>query len=950
MAKLDIDPASAAELNRLLDEALDRAPAERLAWVESLPAACDRLKPQLRQWLARSVGVETNDYLGTVPKLGVTVGGGLSGPPLAAGNRIGPYRLVRELGQGGMGSVWLAERADGLHKRSVALKLPHGLSQHADLRERMAREREILASLEHPNIARLYDAGVTAEGQPYLALEYVEGVPLDVYCVKGTNSTGLDVRARLRLFLQVTTAVAYAHGKLILHRDLKPANILVSDDGHVRLLDFGIAKLLDSSHASDSKLTELAGRALTPDYASPEQILGEPLGVTSDVYSLGVVLFELLTRSRPYKLKRDSRGALEDAIVQVDPLRPSEVASAADRAALRGDLDTIVLKALKKDPALRYQTVAAFADDIDRHLDDRPVVARPDSRAYRIRKFVRRNRVMVAAAAVTSMAIVGGAVVAMSQTQIAVAQRQRSDSVKNLIVSMFENASVESSGGKPVSAIELLRQASATVINARIDDPLVSAEISRILARTFVQVHDLASAETTATNALSTAREQFPPDHIEVLRARLLLTEVRRRRGVGGDLSEEYRSIAAALEPRAREYPQDYLHALAESAHFASGKGQKDAAIALAQRAVSDAEKLVRPGSEAHLHSITTLGLALTLAGKPSEAVIQARRAYEGYLSLHGGNARHPRVLSSRAAFAMALVANDQVADSIRHMEAALADAEQVFGANSVPVGYNSHNLSVMLSRSGRIHDAINAAARGLDIANLHHGRESVNYASRQNMLGKFLLAARRTDEAVPLLAAVADAAPKLFGPAHPNAFDSRALHAWAVALEGDLDRATQLADAVLQDVAAQGRPQTPFPAIYRGQIARRSGDSALAVRLIREGLESGPPIKHLGQRAPVIIELGLSRLDAGEFADAAATLREGLSLLESVGHERTPPWADAHWGLSRIALHQRQYAVAIAEAERAAQFWQEFDSEHAEARAAAQWLEELRSRSKRRA
>jgi tetratricopeptide (TPR) repeat protein len=170
------------------------------------------------------------------------------------------------------------------------------------------------------------------------------------------------------------------------------------------------------------------------------------------------------------------------------------------------------------------------------------------------------------------------------------------------------------------------------------------------------------------------------------------------------------------------------------------------------------------------------------------------------------------------------------------------------------------------------------------------------------------------------------------------------------VALEGDLDRATQLADAVLQDVAAQGRPQTPFPAIYRGQIARRSGDSALAVRLIREGLESGPPIKHLGQRAPVIIELGLSRLDAGEFADAAATLREGLSLLESVGHERTPPWADAHWGLSRIALHQRQYAVAIAEAERAAQFWQEFDSEHAEARAAAQWLEELRSRSKRRA
>ena len=238
------------------------------------------------------------------------------------GDTIGSYRLLRELGSGGMGVVWLAERSDGLVKRPVALKLPHQVWQRAGLAERMAREREILATLTHPNIARLYDAGLTAGHRPFLAIEYVEGHPIDTYC----RDHRLDAGARVRLFVQVANAVAYAHAKLVVHRDLKPANILVDADGQVRLLDFGIAKLLDQHQARETALTELSGRPLTLDYASPEQIRGEPLTIGSDVYSLGVVLYELLSGARPYKLKRDSRGALEDAILEADPPLPSAVA------------------------------------------------------------------------------------------------------------------------------------------------------------------------------------------------------------------------------------------------------------------------------------------------------------------------------------------------------------------------------------------------------------------------------------------------------------------------------------------------------------------------------------------------------------------------------------------------------------------------------------------------
>ena len=332
-----LTPANWPAVSALLDEALALPEAERDTFVQSLVGERAQFRDTLRELLSRASGVETDEFLATLPRLTrVAERGPLT--ELAAGETIGPYRLLSELGTGGMGAVWLAERSDGALKRKVALKLPR-LVWARGLAERMARERDILASLEHPHIAHLYDAGVDQHGRPYLALEYVEGVPIDAYA----RERSLPVRHKLDLLLQVCGAVAFAHSRLVVHRDLKPSNILVTADGQVRLLDFGIAKLMEGDRTQETQLTQLAGRALTLDYASPEQINGEPIGTASDVYSLGVVAYELLTGAKPYKLKRGSAAELEEAIATADPPTASEAATEPQaKKALKGDLDAIL--------------------------------------------------------------------------------------------------------------------------------------------------------------------------------------------------------------------------------------------------------------------------------------------------------------------------------------------------------------------------------------------------------------------------------------------------------------------------------------------------------------------------------------------------------------------------------------------------------------------------------
>jgi hypothetical protein len=371
------------------------------------------------------------------------VGAGLNGAgESASGDRCGPYRLLKPIGQGGMGTVWLAERIDGLLKRPVALKLPHAGSQAWEFAQRAHRERDILASLAHHGIARLYDAGVADGGRPFLVLEFIAGVALDRDC----DARKLPIRARLSLFLQVLDAVQYAHSHLVIHSDLKPSNILVTGDGEVKLLDFGIAKLMKAGETSGSDLTQLGSPAMTPGYAAPEQMAGQRVTTACDVYSLGVILFELLSGQRPYTLKRKPDGALEQPVSTGRPSQAATDAAAQARsatpkrlaAALKGDLDNIALKAIQQDPEKRYATVDAFRSDLERYLKGEAVLARPESAWYRTRKFVVRHRLMVAAMAGIFVAIAAGLSVALWEWRLAKREAQTSAAVQQFIQDIFE--------------------------------------------------------------------------------------------------------------------------------------------------------------------------------------------------------------------------------------------------------------------------------------------------------------------------------------------------------------------------------------------------------------------------------------------------------------------------------------------------------------------------------
>jgi len=414
-----------ALMSRLLDEALPLDTDGRRRWLDALAPERQGLAGVLRAALLPAAADERVAGLlnaGAKIDLERFAGGASAGEP------VGPYRLIRLLGKGGMAEVWLAQRADGAFTRDVALKLPLLSQWRNDLASRFARERDILAALEHPNIARLYDAGVSANGVPYLAMEYVAGASLTTWC----DAHQLGIRERLELFRQVLDAVQYAHERQVIHRDIKPSNILVTDSGQVRLLDFGVAKLLAKEH-EQTNLTLRYGRVLTPDYASPELLRGERISANTDVYALGVVLYELLCGSRPYSLDAGGSGArLEEAINATVVKRPSaQVAPGAGRNRgttqqkllhrLQGDLDEIVLKAVAKAPADRYDSAGALAQDLQCSLRGEPVAARSDRFSYRYRKALQRHGTLITTAAAAVVLVVVALGYALMRTQPAAA-------------------------------------------------------------------------------------------------------------------------------------------------------------------------------------------------------------------------------------------------------------------------------------------------------------------------------------------------------------------------------------------------------------------------------------------------------------------------------------------------------------------------------------------------
>ncbi|MCX8115392.1 MAG: serine/threonine-protein kinase, partial [Burkholderiaceae bacterium] len=850
------------------------------------------------------------------------------------GAAIGPYRLLRLLGAGGMGAVWLAERTDMLQGRQVALKLPRLLTGRGALAERLAREREILAALNHPNIARLYDAGLAADGQPYLALEYVEGERIDAYCAR----KGLDVPARLRLFLQVARAVAHAHAQLVVHRDLKPANVLVTEAGEVKLLDFGIAKLLEDGRAQETELTQLAGRALTPEYAAPEQILGQPIGTAADAYSLGVLLFELLTGARPYQLKRDSRAALEEAIVAAEPARPSSiVADAKLKKRLRGDLDTIVGKALKKSPGERYGTVEAFAQDIERHLERRPVRAQPDSRAYRVRKFVARNRFAVGAAASVLAAILVGAAVALWQARVAVEEKRRAEEIKDFVAAIFRDASPWTGPQRKLTAAELLKLAHGRVGQRFGDRPVTRIELLTTLGASLAGVGEAAEAESLLRAAIDDATAALGAAHALTLAARAELIKAMTLSGRTRERRAEIEAVLPLLERAPKRFAEQRVALLLNLADVLNDEGRYREVGETAARALELAQAQLGPSDPAQLNALQLIVNSYTNLGDLTRARDSAERLYRLARRIYPEPSRHPGLLDARFVYGRTLAMAGDDAAAIAPIEQSIADARAVFGSEDIRIAIYGRALTAPLLATGQLARALASAQSALRVLSAHYPPDSVHLAYALVAEASVQAAMRRPAAALEGQSRAVAILGQAIGDSADYTLHVRVQRAHSLAALGDSAAALRELDAIDAAHRAHGHPNRTRLVNWMAEARRLAGDHRGALAALDEAYGSTRPEGFAAFRPTA--EFGLNRLALGDAEAARPDLEQALALHRRQVQQATPARADLWVGLGRAWLQLGQAARAQPALEDADAFWRAFDPDNRWAGEAAFWL-----------
>ena len=874
----DLAPGDFARLRQLLDEALDLPPAERAAWLAKLPADRAALRPQLEGLLAHADdsldGTRTTSRF-TLPRLKPLDD---TEPPLPPD--AGPYRALRLLGEGGMGRVWLAERTDMLHGRPVALKLPHAAWRHPKLAERLAQEREILAVLDHPNIARIYDAGVAADGQPYLALEYVEGERIDEYA----RRLSLGVRERVRLFLQVTAAVAHAHARLVVHRDLKPGNILVGRDGQVRLLDFGIAKLLGTDAAA-AELTAPAQRALTPRYAAPEQILGQPIGTAADIYSLGVVLYELLTGELPYKPRRASAAALEETIVQGEPPRPSQrTADPRRQRVLQGDLDTIILRALKKDPAERYPTAQALADDLSNWLADRPVAARPDSAWYQLRKFVRRNRLGVGVAGGFVLSLGAALGVALWQADQARAEAAKAQAITGFLVGLFKANDIEQADGaakRQQSVQQLLERSADALGDGLAGQPAVRAELRQIVGGLLSDLELNAAAIRLQQRQAEDLAARGAPAAEQVRAWRALAQSLFRDSDLVKARQALARTDAACAAPRGDELAALCLGVALDRALVDKTQGRLDEAQAAAEPLP---QALARHPAAANdlADAYELLAQIRDLRNQPDEA----RAFFEQALALRREQwgEGSVRLAQMRYRFGRMLWNLRRLARAEAEMTAAWQATRAALGPGHVASARNELHL-------GRLQFYVGLGNEGM--AHLRHAH-AVLLAQADRLDPQEVLTARtffanalvldgRWAEAGPSLDAAEQERQRLGGNAGSGVTLDLSRALWLAGV-GRLAEARALHERLRDDTIAQLGPRHPYVAERRHRLARvllASGDLAGAERELQAALQTEDKVESIFGSAKHRVRIAqvLLRVAQGRAKEAAAQADELLAL-----------------------------------------------------------------------
>lgn len=712
-------------------------------------------------------------------------------PPGAIEERIGPYRVLREIARGGMGRVYMAEREDGQYERRVALKLVRRDTDSEAVTQRFRAETRILASLAHPHIARLYDAGVSPDGHPYLVMEYVEGQPITEYC----DENRLTVEERLRLFLQVCEAVRYAHRNLVVHRDLKPSNILVTRDGVAKLLDFGIAKLLaeDEGASPEGPLTRTGARVMTLEYAAPEQVRGDPVTTATDVYSLGVVLYELLTGKRPYALDPAHAFAAERTVLEQEPALPSAAAQPELRRRLRGDLDAILLRALRKEPEARYASPEALLEDIRRHLNGLPVAARRGTRIYRARKFIRRNRWPVAASALVLFSLVGGLGTALWQAERAERERDVAVRVSAFLEDLLGAPDPDALNDERLDTMRvsaLLDRGAADVQASLAGQPHLQARMLHVLGRVYagLGLYDRArplleqalalrrkvlgaEAPETVETMEALARVQFASGGYEAserLRRRVLEIRLRDPNGGGAARSAALAALGTSLQQKG-EYDaakQHYREALAlagragdslavmngasELASLHHQLGEYDQAEPVLRRVVRIARAELGPRHPRVAQGLSSLASTLHYGGNLSAAEPMYREALAILEQAYGPE--HPQVSLGLQNLATLYDERREFARSEPLYRRSLAIDRKRLGSRHPDVGFTLRNLGLMLYESGDYAAAEPVLREAQAIFQASLPDDHLYTAATDGSLGRVLLAQGRTDAAEPLL------------------------------------------------------------------------------------------------------------------------------------------------------------------------------------------------------
>ena len=766
----------------VLDAALDLPANERGAFVERTCAADAELQTAVQRLLRaheRSAAFLDEPAARIAAPLFTTP----PFPPEDSGapdpERVGPYRIVRELARGGMGRIYLAERDDAQFRQRVALKLVRGGIDSAYLTRRFLEERQILASLEHPHIARLLDGGITADGVPYFVMEYVEGEPLDRFC----DTRRLGVEQRLALFLDVCDAVQYAHRKLVVHRDLKPSNVLVTADGEPKLLDFGIAKLL-APEGEPAGLTATGARMMTPAYASPEQIRGDAVTTASDVYALGVLLYELLTGRHPFCGPEATAFAVEQRILEVEPKRPSSAVTRAFRPAdaddsasaspttiaeqrattperlchgLRGDLDTIILKALRKEPERRYTTAEQMAADIRRHLNGLPVGARRDTWGYRTGKLVKRNRLAVAASAAFVLllvtAIITTAVQALrirAQAERIERENQTTEQVAALLTQLFTVADPDQARGETVTARELLDRGAERVERELAEEPEVEARMLDAIGIAYRGLGAYDPAKSMLERSLAIRRRLHPNDDADLAATIADLASVLRFRG---DFEPAEALSREALAMRRRLFG-DQHPAVVESLNglgfVLRGRGADAEAEAVYREALARGRNLYNGPHVEVAVALNGLGSTLSDQGRFDEALREYRQALEMYLALVGEN--HPETGVVLLNLGRTLSRKGEAAEAEKFLRRATEVSRRVQGERHPVYALNLTLLADLLRKQGKLEEAEALYRQALEIQQEMLSPRHANTASTLLGLGRLLMDRGQNAQAEPLL------------------------------------------------------------------------------------------------------------------------------------------------------------------------------------------------------